>query len=217
MQRLTACALPHFFNPQYRARLSRLNEVAGTRWGQSRHTRFKEELAMHGWIRRYVAAATITAAAVACTAALAQAEGKVAVTLAAQRVTTQTGGKETLAPADQAKPGDVIEYRATYHNSGASSVRELAATLPIPIGSEYIARSASPAPSLASLDGRTFSPLPLKRRVHLADGRDVMQDVPISEYRSLRWALGTLPAQGVRTVRARVRLEGGPVATSVQH
>jgi hypothetical protein len=172
---------------------------------------------MQGWIRRFVAVATLAAAAVASMAAVSHADGDVAVTLAAQRVEAQSGGKETLAPADQAKPGDVIEYRATYHNSGATNVRELAATLPIPFGSEYIARSASPAPTLASLDGRTFSPLPLKRRAHLADGRDVMQEVPAREYRSLRWTLGTLPARGERTVRARVRLEGGPVATTVQH
>jgi len=172
---------------------------------------------MHGWIRRLVAVATLAAAAVTSTAAVVRADGNVAVTLAAQRVEALPGGGESLAPADQAKPGDVIEYRATYRNSGASNARQLAATLPIPAGSEYIARSASPAPAFASLDGRTFSPLPLKRRVHLADGRDVMQEVPAREYRSLRWTLGTLPARTERTVRARVRLEGGPIATTAQH
>ena len=175
---------------------------------------------MHGWIKRFVAAGTVAAGvtlAVIVSAGWAHAAGDVVVTLAAQRVTADAGGKETLASADQAKPGDVIEYRATYHNAGAANAHELAATLPIPAGSEYIARSASPAPALASLDGRTFSPLPLKRRVHLADGRDVTEEVPASEYRSLRWTLGTLPARGERTVKARVRLQGGSAATVVQH
>jgi uncharacterized repeat protein (TIGR01451 family) len=172
---------------------------------------------MHGWIRRFVAAATVAATAATATALVARADGDVAVALAAQRVVTQSGGREALASAEQAKPGDVIEYRATYHNSGAAGVRQLAATLPIPAGSEYIARSASPAPSLASLDGHTYSALPLKRRVRLADGREVMQEVPAREYRSLRWTLGNLPARGERTVRARVRVEGTPVAAAVQH
>jgi uncharacterized repeat protein (TIGR01451 family) len=177
-------------------------------------------MAMHGWIRRFggvFAVAVAIALTVASAAVVARADGDVAVTLVAQRVMAESGSKETLLPADHAKPGDVIEYRATYRNSGTANVHQLAATLPIPVGSEFLARSASPAPSLASLDGRTFAPLPLKRRVRQADGREVTEDVPLREYRSLRWTLGTLPARGERIVRARVRLEGGPVASSTQH
>jgi uncharacterized repeat protein (TIGR01451 family) len=147
----------------------------------------------------------------------ARAEGGVSVALTAGRMITQPGGHEVMTSAEHAKPGDVIEYQATYRNHGNSSVRKLDATLPIPPGTEYLAHSASPAPALASLDGRRFEPLPLLRRVRLADGREVMREVPASEYRSLRWSLGTLDPRDQRSVRARVRVSSEPVAALSQH
>jgi hypothetical protein len=85
-------------------------------------------------------------------------------------------------------------------------VKELAATLPVPRGMEFLPRTAAPEPILASLDGKTFEPVPLQRRVRLANGREVTRDVPAAEYRFLRWSLGTLGARETRTVAARVRV-----------
>jgi hypothetical protein len=42
-----------------------------------------------------------------------------------------------------------------------------------------------------------------------------MRDVPTSEYRWLRWTLGSLEGNGQETVRARVRVNAAPPAPPV--
>ena len=168
---------------------------------------------MHSTLKRCLALAALALAALA-PAALAA--GDVAVNLSAKRVIATPGGKESFAPGDKARPGDVLEYRATYRNTSNARVTRLAATLPIPQGMEYVPGTAAPAPGLASLDGKTFQPLPLTRRVRLADGREAVREVPASEYRWLRWTLGSLDARAERMVKARVRVAPPAVAAAVR-
>jgi len=149
---------------------------------------------------------------VALAASVVHAAGGVTVELTAHKV-TKAQGKETLAPADQAKPGELLEYRAHYTNSGASNAKGLEATLPIPRGTRYVPGSATPGRLEASLDGQTFAPVPLMRKVRTVGGKTVMREVPVSEYRALRWPLGTLASQQSKTVVARVRVEATQVAT----
>lgn len=137
--------------------------------------------------------------------ALAFADGDVHVALTAQRVTL-VDGKEVLVNAEKARPGDVIEYRATYRNDGRGAVRSLDATLPVPNGLEYLPKTATPVVVLASTDGVTFAPVPLVRKERTADGREVTREVPLAEYRALRWPIGTLAVKESRTVRARMRV-----------
>src|SRR5437762_1650033 len=151
---------------------------------------------MHRWMERTLVTALVVTALLI--PAFARAEGDVSIALSAQRVTAKAGGREAVERADRAKPGDVIEYRATYRNQGHAVVRRLDATLPIPAGTEYLDRTARPAVMLASLDGRSFAPIPLMRRVRLADGREVMHAVPASEYRWLRWSLGSIDSHAER-------------------
>jgi uncharacterized repeat protein (TIGR01451 family) len=158
---------------------------------------------MSSSLRRTLAIAFV---AVAMSApALAFAEGGVHVALSAQRVTL-ADGKEVFVPAEQARPGDVIEYRAVYINDGSTAVRDLDATLPVPNGLEYLPKTAAPAVVLASTDGKSFAPVPLVRKARTADGREEIREVPLSEYRALRWSIGTLAAKASRTVVARMRV-----------
>lgn len=157
------------------------------------------------------ALAMAVAAAVSFTAPVARAGAGVSVALTANRV-TKAQGREVLAPADAARPGETLEYRAVYHNDGTSEARGLAATLPIPHGTSYVPGSAAPSRVEASLDGSTFSPVPLTRRERAADGRFVVREVPVSEYRALRWPLGSLAARQSRAVTARVRIQPTEVA-----
>ncbi len=166
---------------------------------------------MHRTIQRTLAFALVAVASFA--PALAYADGDVRVTLQATRVTT-TNSREVLASAAQAKPGEILEYRATYQNDGKRDVRQLMATLPIPAGVEYLPRTAAPAVVLASLDGKAFAAVPLTRKERTADGREVIREIPTSEYRFLRWAVGTLPAKQNRTVTARVRVAPLAVAAN---
>ena len=158
---------------------------------------------MHRHIPRILATALLAVAFLA--PAIAQAGEPVHVALTAQRVITQNG-HEVLAPADKASPGEVIEYRATYRNNSASPIRELVATLPIPNGVELLPSTTAPAGVEASLDGRHYAAMPLTRIVRDASGHEVKREVPLAEYRSLRWTIGGLAPKDSRTVAARVRV-----------
>jgi uncharacterized repeat protein (TIGR01451 family) len=153
----------------------------------------------------------VVAAAVSFAAGVARANDGVTVQLTANRV-TKSQGRESLAPADQARPGETLEYRAVYRNESTSEARNLAATLPIPRGTTYVPGSASPSRVEASLDGSRFAAVPLTRVVRGPDGRDVVREVPASEYRALRWPLGLLAGRQSRAVTARVRVEPTEVA-----
>lgn len=148
--------------------------------------------------------------AVLCLAALpvaATAADGVQVALTAQRVTLDRNGKETLAEAREARPGDVLEYRAVYRNQGKQTVRNVLAVLPVPLNSlSYVPASANPQRVWASLDGRSFEVAPLMRTVTLPDGRREMRPVPASEYRYLRWDLGELKPGAQAVVAARMRM-----------
>lgn len=117
-----------------------------------------------------------------------------------------TGGKETLVAADNAAPGDVIEYTADYSNSGKTAVSNVKANLPVPKGTVFIAGSAIPAELLASTDGKNFAKFPLKRTVKAPDGTVIEKEVPLSEYVALRWDLGTIAPGASKSVKARVRV-----------
>jgi uncharacterized repeat protein (TIGR01451 family) len=165
---------------------------------------------MHRSIRSSLAFALALSALAA--AAVAHAAGGVTVELTASRV-TKSQGKDVHAPAEQARPGDLLEYRALYRNESKTEARGLAATLPIPRGTHYVPGTALPRRVEASLDGRTFAPVPLTRKVRLENGRTVTREVPASEYVVLRWPLGALPANQSREVTARVRIEPTQVAS----
>jgi uncharacterized repeat protein (TIGR01451 family) len=158
---------------------------------------------MHGSMPRRLALALFTVGVLSHGVALA--EGDVSVALSAYRV-TMSQGKEAYVPAEQARPGETIEYRATYKNTGKLAVNDLMATLPIPQGLEYLPKTALPVKLLASIDGKSYEAVPLLRRVKSADGRFVVREVPASEYRWLRWPMGTLAAQAQSQVRARMRV-----------
>ncbi|HET9580193.1 MAG TPA: hypothetical protein VFP44_20365 [Usitatibacter sp.] len=134
--------------------------------------------------------------------------------LEARKVVRAADGKETFAPAETAKPGDVIEYVATYRNAGKQALRNLEATLPIPQNTEFVPGSAHPSNARASLDMKTFGQMPLMRRV-VKDGKTIEALVPPRDYRSLRWHAGELGGEKTATFTARVRvLDDAPPATA---
>jgi uncharacterized repeat protein (TIGR01451 family) len=138
--------------------------------------------------------------------AFAQAPGPLVTTLDARKVIAGADGKESFEAATVVKPGDVIEYVATYRNTGKQPLAKLEATLPIPANTEFIAASAQPASAQASLDGNAFLPMPLKRKVRAADGKETEQLVPTREYRYLRWYPGAIGGEKALSFSARVRV-----------
>lgn len=119
----------------------------------------------------------------------------------------QKQGKENLVALDKAAPGDVIQYEATYQNTTQHVVHGLMAALPIPQNTQFVTNSASPADVLVSIDGKIFSRPPLQRKVINAKGEEEEQEVPVAEYRHLRWDLGELGAGKSVSVIARVRVD----------
>jgi uncharacterized repeat protein (TIGR01451 family) len=136
----------------------------------------------------------------------AQDTGDLTAALSILKVLHKPNGAEVLEPTDHVKPGDVVEYRAVYHNQGKTPAKHVLATLPIPEGMEYKTSTAHPAAVMASTDGTTFASVPLKRQVQLADGKTAMREVPYAEYRFLRWDLGQLGAGKQQAVSARVQV-----------
>ena len=142
----------------------------------------------------------------AMTGAKAADQTDVTAELAAFQVLTTPDGKEKLQPTKRVKPGDVVEYKVAYRNTGKTVAKQLVATLPVPEGMAYIPEGTHPAIASASLDGKQFAPVPLMRWVRLSDGSLVQRRVPYEEYRSLRWELANLDAGAQTAVRARVRV-----------
>ncbi len=140
-------------------------------------------------------------------------KGDVRAELTAYKVVLKADGTETLQDASVVRPGDLVEYQTNYRNSGKTSVTNVLATLPVPKGMTYQPQTATPAITAASVDGKTFAPVPLMRMVRLSDGTLVQRQVPHREYRFLRWRLDTLEAGTHVVVQARMRL--APVGGAV--
>lgn len=138
----------------------------------------------------------------------------VSVKLTQSKVVVEKG-KERLRKSDQVKPGDTIEYHAVYTNNGNKPVTGLVATLPLPIGLEYIPKSAKPSTHSAqasAVDGQ-YATEPLMRPAPQG-GQETA--VPYSEYRSLRWNVGELGAGKSFEIRARARIVSNAVQSNVQ-
>ncbi|MBS0416961.1 MAG: hypothetical protein JSR66_04565 [Proteobacteria bacterium] len=138
-------------------------------------------------------------------------------TLRVSRIVVTADGSEVRRSADSAGPGDVLEYVAEYHNNSTHVIRQLAATLPIPDGTELLPTSALPAGALASTDGTHFSVVPLTRKALQADGKLVDQPIPYREYRYLRWPPRDLFAGQSLQVAARARLPDEPSGPRPAH
>jgi uncharacterized repeat protein (TIGR01451 family) len=132
--------------------------------------------------------------------------GDIIVELSAKKVVKGPDNKEKYESAEKSVPGDIIEYRVVYRNNGKNPVKDLAGTLPVPQGMEYIPSTATPDKVSASLDGKAFGTVPLKRKVRTVNGKEETRDIPYSEYRFLRWDLSSLEAGRESVTVARVRV-----------
>lgn|SRR5450830_31841 len=138
----------------------------------------------------------------------------VAIKLEQFKVVKDASGQESLADAKTVKPGDIVEYRATYTNRDGRPVKGLLATLPIPVGMNYLPKTAKPGTDKleAATKNGEYSREPLMRQVRV-NGKLQTEAVPYTQYRSLRWEIGQLPAGAEYVVSARTQVEG-PASTS---
>ena len=115
-------------------------------------------------------------------------------------------GKIVKLSAADAKPGDVIEYTATYANNSKASVERLLASVPIPSGTTLVDKTAVPVDATASIDALNFMKMPLMRSVKAANGSFRSEPIPLEEYRALRWTVATIPAGQQVVVSIHVRV-----------
>jgi uncharacterized repeat protein (TIGR01451 family) len=115
-------------------------------------------------------------------------------------------GADKAHPATHVDPGDELQYSVLYRNVGKASAQKLVAELPIPKGTTFTGQYTGAATLLASTDGKTFEPYPLKRRVRTPAGLVKEDVVPLSEYRALRWPERNLGSGESWDTAARVRV-----------
>jgi hypothetical protein len=126
--------------------------------------------------------------------------------LTVKQVVVLSNGTESLRAGAEVKPNDLLQYTVAYVNRSSSPVKRLVASLPIPIGTEWVDASAVPRQVMASTDGKVFLPTPLMRKVKHSDGHVSDEVIPLAEYRALRWPEQDLAAGATYTVSARVRV-----------
>ena len=118
-------------------------------------------------------------------------EGALQSQMEAFVVLPQADGSESFDLAKSIEPGQVIEYRTVYSNTGDSSISDLAVIGPVPTGTHYLRQSATSTARHvfeASIDGGTsWHTEPLMRAVTHPDGSKTEQVVEPEEYSHVRW------------------------------
>jgi hypothetical protein len=167
---------------------------------------------------RHIVTAVLLSLTLLAGGAYAQTQQDVTVTMEVKKVVKGDDGKESLQSADQAMPGDILQYTATYTNKTKKVWRDLEATIPIPAFTEYLPGSSRPAGAKASLDGQAFQTIPLRRKVKSADGKDITQLVPYGEYKTIRWFAGKLSENQELKFSTRVKVlsNEAPAAPSAE-
>ena len=119
------------------------------------------------------------------------------------------GDGEQLTPVRQVRPDQTLLYRITYRNQTTQAINGIQPVIVLPAGIHYVDQATQQAagtsgksrqqrsgsalsqPVDASLDGQTFSPVPLKQ------GDTI---IPAGRYRALRWPTRNLPAGQAITI-----------------
>ena len=111
--------------------------------------------------------------------------------MAAYVVGQDAAGNEVLQAASEVSPGQTVEYAMTYANVGDNALQDIVVTGPIPSATAYIGQSAftyAQAKLQVSIDGgKTFEAEPVTRIITDANGQQVQEIIPASEYTHVRW------------------------------
>ena len=119
----------------------------------------------------------------------------VTVTLEGYIVTTETNDEgelvEVFELAEEAQPGDLVEYRVTLSNTSDVSVTSAAATGPVPASTFFLADSATQEATYLtefSVDGGDYAQTPVLI-VTNDDGEEEEVMAAPEDYVSVRWTL----------------------------
>ncbi|MDB5947320.1 MAG: hypothetical protein JWQ33_2346 [Ramlibacter sp.] len=153
--------------------------------------------------------AVVLALAFSCSV---HAEARLKSELVAEKLVRQASGEIATVPAKDVRPGDLVVYTAHYKNYGDETAKAVVATVPVPPGMDYqgTPQGAKLVPSSASIDGTTFAAIPLTRKVKTAQGKELVQEIPLSEYRALRWNVAELSAGASLSLKLTAKVNASP-------
>lgn len=124
--------------------------------------------------------------------------------ITASLLSVDANGQEKLIPVDantRLQSGNVIEYHGYFTNTNNDRVRKMTVSMTIPEQVELL-RVVTPEYPFASVDGSTFSYMPLQTMVN-----GQRQEVPLSYYRALRWNVEGLGLNETLVVKYRARVK----------
>lgn len=127
-------------------------------------------------------------------------------------VTVNSEGEEVFTKAEQAAPGDVIEYRLIYSNNTTVGIDDYFITGPIPNDTQYVPASAKSSANhelkVSIDDGATWDSEPVRRTQTNAEGVEVEVVIPESKYKKLRWyTSGRLQPNEKHNFSYRIRVD----------
>jgi uncharacterized repeat protein (TIGR01451 family) len=138
--------------------------------------------------------------------AVNKANNPLQITLKQFKVVKNNKNELSLEDAKKVKPGEVIEYQATYKNVGSGQLKGIVATIPVPKEMEYQApNKLTSRPLLASVDGKKFAPYPLSRIIQ-KDNLAITVEVPLKEYRGLQWHIQKLDANEAMVIKMQAKV-----------
>lgn len=106
-----------------------------------------------------------------------------------------------VTPQTKLATGNIIEYHGYITNNSPERVRTMKVTMPIPANMELVSKP-SPEPVYGSNNGVQFNYMPTKISVG-----GVIQDAPMSYYKSVRWDIPGLGLNEVAEVKYQVRVK----------
>ncbi len=115
-------------------------------------------------------------------------------------------GQEQLIPLTSAnaiapQTGDIVEYRSHITNNTLNRVRSMMVTVSIPEAVELIGHT-NPQFAMGSLDQIKFYHMPLQTRIE-----GIIQNVPLANYKALRWQVEDLDLGETNTLSYRARFK----------
>ncbi|OPH37859.1 hypothetical protein B5J93_07635 [Moraxella equi] len=113
-------------------------------------------------------------------------------------------GQETLTPINAGTPiksGDILEYQGLFTNNSSERVRSMDVTLSIADSLELVG-GIHPRFPHATIDGSRFVRSPIRANV----GGQV-QELPLSDYKALRWTLEDIGLGGTSVVKYRAKVK----------
>jgi uncharacterized repeat protein (TIGR01451 family) len=112
-------------------------------------------------------------------------------TLEAYIVKKDSHGKEIFEKTQNASPGEIVEYRLIYENTGTTVLSGLVVNGPIPDHTKFIGNSAKTDIShdfVVSIDhGKTWEKEPVKRVKKMSNGKQKTVVIPPEQYTNVKW------------------------------